>query len=289
MVAPIGGRVADGLKGRGERGVAVEARLGLRGALAVGAVPLARHETLGEHLPPQHRDALLGVKRAVLGGRKLGVGPDGARGHGEADLRRIDDGSRLADTLGVRDRLTQAREVPVAHSPRRKAALLLQPIHHVDNLGDGKGGLVAVQQVDIDEIDAHHLERVHQVGPDLGRRQVGRPQLVLPAAATLGDEHNLFALNLPLAQPHAHQPLALAAAVHGGAIERIASRLAHRIEQRARVLRLAEEEGAKDDPRHEFAVQAPHSRVLHVHIDRDVQRQQRIVRRRAGRRALQRR
>eukprot|EP00966_Prymnesium_polylepis_P281425 6502891-Prymnesium_polylepis.1 len=43
---------------------------------------------------------------------------------GGRDLRRIDDGSRLADTLGVRDRLTQAREVPVAHSPRRKAALL---------------------------------------------------------------------------------------------------------------------------------------------------------------------
>mmetsp|Transcript_48193 Transcript_48193/g.108542 ORF Transcript_48193/g.108542 Transcript_48193/m.108542 type:complete len:365 (-) Transcript_48193:308-1402(-) len=185
----------------GHARIGLDLLLHLLRARAIGAIPLAGHESLGEHLPAEDSHVLGQVDGTRCRGVVLCLGPDRPRRLREAHLGGVADGPRFADTLGVGDGRLQPRQPPVAHAPCRVAALKLQLMHHVDDVRDRLRRIVAVEQVQVDVGDAHRLQRLRQVPRNARGLQVCGPELVLPMAAPLGDEDHVITLNLAFPQP----------------------------------------------------------------------------------------
>jgi hypothetical protein len=76
----------------------------------------------------------------------------------------------------------------------------LELVHHVDNHTDVDGWVVAVQHEQVEVLQSKPVSRVDDVGPDSIFRNVGRPQLFLPVAPTLGHHNKLFPSDLSFLQ-----------------------------------------------------------------------------------------
>ena len=142
----------------------------------------------------------------------------------------------LARAARILESRAEPVQLPVGDAPAVNQPLVHEGAHEVHDALDRLHRVVAVQQVHVEVRDAKPAQRALELGAH-ARLITDRacPQLLLSLAAALCDEHQVLArpayAELPCHQPAAHALLAQAAAIDGGAVEGIATRRPHAVQQ----------------------------------------------------------